>query len=138
VAGILNAARAGNVVIANAVGNGIGDDKLVYTYVPTMIQYYLNERPLLPNVSTYRCWLPDERGYVLDHLTSWCSSRWRLAATASCSGRTPHPRAHQRAAQTSSPTRAVGSPSRWCKLSTVPTKVADQLQPATLTCARSR
>ncbi|MHA6795807.1 circularly permuted type 2 ATP-grasp protein [Pseudonocardia bannensis] len=68
VAGVLNAARAGNVVIANAVGNGVGDDKLVYTYVPQMISYYLNEKPLLENVETYRCWLDDERDHVLAHL----------------------------------------------------------------------
>ncbi|WP_158879493.1 circularly permuted type 2 ATP-grasp protein [Amycolatopsis anabasis] len=68
VAGILNAARAGNVVIANAVGNGVGDDKLVYTYVPDLVKYYLNEKPLLPNVDTYRCWLPDELDHVLAHL----------------------------------------------------------------------
>jgi uncharacterized circularly permuted ATP-grasp superfamily protein len=68
VAGVLNAARAGNVVIANAVGNGIGDDKLVYCYVPQMIDYYLNEKPLLPNVDTFRCWLDDERAHVLDRL----------------------------------------------------------------------
>ncbi len=67
VAGILNAARAGNVVVANAVGNGVGDDKLVYTYVPEMVRYYLNEKPILPNVDTYRCWLPDEFDYVLQH-----------------------------------------------------------------------
>src|SRR4029077_10688577 len=52
--GILNAARAGNVAIANAVGNGVGDDKLVYTYVPEMIRYYLGEEPVLDNVETYR------------------------------------------------------------------------------------
>jgi uncharacterized circularly permuted ATP-grasp superfamily protein len=68
VAGVLNAARAGNVVIANAVGNGVGDDKLVYTYVPEMIKYYLDEKPILPNVDTYRCWLDDEHDYVLAHL----------------------------------------------------------------------
>jgi uncharacterized circularly permuted ATP-grasp superfamily protein len=68
VAGVLNAARAGNVVIANAVGNGVGDDKLVYTYVPEMVKYYLNEKPLLPNVDTFRCWLPDECDHVLSHL----------------------------------------------------------------------
>ncbi|WP_372448922.1 circularly permuted type 2 ATP-grasp protein [Qaidamihabitans albus] len=68
VAGVLNAARAGNVVIANAVGNGIGDDKLIYTYVPEMVRYYLGEKPLLPNVDTYRCWLPDELDHVLRHL----------------------------------------------------------------------
>ena len=67
VAGVLNAARAGNVVIANAVGNGVGDDKLVYTYVPEMVKYYLGEKPLLPNVDTYRCWLPDELDHVLTH-----------------------------------------------------------------------
>ena len=48
--GILNAARAGNVTIANAVGNGVADDKLTYTYVPALIEYYLGEEPLLPNV----------------------------------------------------------------------------------------
>ena len=52
VAGLLNAARAGNVVISSAVGNGVGDDKLVYTYVPTIIEYYLGEKPLLANVDT--------------------------------------------------------------------------------------
>ncbi|HWF17288.1 MAG TPA: circularly permuted type 2 ATP-grasp protein [Acidimicrobiales bacterium] len=50
--GILNAARAGRVTIANAVGNGVADDKLVYTYVPAMIRYYLGEDPILRNVET--------------------------------------------------------------------------------------
>ncbi len=68
VAGVINAARAGNVVISSAVGNGIGDDKLVYTYVPTMIEYYLGEKPSLANVDTFRCWLDDERAEVLDRL----------------------------------------------------------------------
>jgi uncharacterized circularly permuted ATP-grasp superfamily protein len=68
VAGLLNAARAGNVVISSAVGNGVGDDKLVYTYVPTIIEYYLGEKPLLANVDTYRCWLDDERQQVLDRI----------------------------------------------------------------------
>jgi len=68
VAGILNAARAGNVVISSAVGNGVGDDKLVYTYVPTIIEYYLGEKPSLANVDTFRCWLDDEREEVLDRI----------------------------------------------------------------------
>jgi uncharacterized circularly permuted ATP-grasp superfamily protein len=68
VAGILNAARAGNVVISSAVGNGVGDDKLVYTYVPTIIEYYLGEKPVLANVDSYRCWLDDEREEVLDRV----------------------------------------------------------------------
>jgi uncharacterized circularly permuted ATP-grasp superfamily protein len=54
VAGLLNAARAGKVTIANAVGNGVADDKLLYTYVPALIRYYLNEEPILPNVPAYR------------------------------------------------------------------------------------
>ncbi|PZS36292.1 MAG: UDP-N-acetylmuramate dehydrogenase [Pseudonocardiales bacterium] len=57
--GVLNAARAGNVTIANAVGNGVADDKLIYTFVPALIEYYLGEHPLLPNVPTYRFDDPD-------------------------------------------------------------------------------
>jgi uncharacterized circularly permuted ATP-grasp superfamily protein len=68
VAGLLNAARAGNVVISSAIGNGVGDDKLVYTYMPTIIEYYLGEKPLLANVDTFRCWLDDEREEVLDRV----------------------------------------------------------------------
>jgi uncharacterized circularly permuted ATP-grasp superfamily protein len=66
--GILNAARAGNVSIANAVGNGAADDKLVYTYVPDLIRYYLAEEPVLDNVETYRLESPDVLEWVLDHL----------------------------------------------------------------------
>ncbi len=50
--GVMNAARAGRVTIANGVGNGVADDKLVYTYVPAMIRYYLGEDPILHNVET--------------------------------------------------------------------------------------
>jgi uncharacterized circularly permuted ATP-grasp superfamily protein len=53
-AGILNVARAGNVTIANAPGNGVADDKAIYPYVPAMIEYYLGEVPILANVETYR------------------------------------------------------------------------------------
>ncbi|WP_044486666.1 circularly permuted type 2 ATP-grasp protein [Mycobacterium colombiense] len=68
VAGLVNAARAGNVSISSAIGNGVGDDKLVYTYGPTMIEYYLGEKPLLANVETLRCWLDDEREEALDRI----------------------------------------------------------------------
>lgn len=68
IAGLVNAARAGNVVISSAVGNGVGDDKLTYTYVPTIIDYYLGEKPMLANVDTYRCWLPEECEEVLDRV----------------------------------------------------------------------
>jgi uncharacterized circularly permuted ATP-grasp superfamily protein len=66
--GILGAARAGNVAIASAVGNGVADDKLAYTYVPAMVEYYLGESPLLGNVETYRLEEPEARAHVLDHL----------------------------------------------------------------------
>jgi uncharacterized circularly permuted ATP-grasp superfamily protein len=66
--GILNAARAGNVTIANAIGNGVADDKLTYTYVPALIEYYLGERPLLSNVTTYRLDDPDVRAECLARL----------------------------------------------------------------------
>jgi uncharacterized circularly permuted ATP-grasp superfamily protein len=66
--GILNAARSGNVTIANAVGNGVADDKLVYTYVPALVEYYLGEKPLLPNVTTYRLEDPDQRAEALGRL----------------------------------------------------------------------
>jgi uncharacterized circularly permuted ATP-grasp superfamily protein len=66
--GILNAARAGNVTLANAIGNGVADDKLLYTYVPDLIRYYLHEEPVIPNVESYRLDDPDVLAHVLDHL----------------------------------------------------------------------
>jgi uncharacterized circularly permuted ATP-grasp superfamily protein len=67
-AGVLNAAREGNVTIANAVGNGVADDKLLYTYVPELIRYYLSEEPLLQNVESYRLDDPDVLAWALDRL----------------------------------------------------------------------
>ena len=66
--GILNAARAGNVTIANAPGNGVADDKAVYPYVPAMIEYYLGEVPILANVETFRLEDPDVCAWALDRL----------------------------------------------------------------------
>ena len=68
VAGLVNAYRAGNVAIANALGNGVADDKAVYALVPKIIRYYLAEDPILPNVETYLCALDSDREYVLGHL----------------------------------------------------------------------
>ena len=68
VPGIVNAARAGHVTIANAVGNGVADDKLLYTYVPDLIRYYLSEEPILRNVDTWRMGDADQREEVLDRL----------------------------------------------------------------------
>jgi len=65
VPGLINAARAGNVALANAIGNGVADDKAVYPYVPEFIRYYLGEEPVLPNVDTYDLTDPDQRAFVL-------------------------------------------------------------------------
>ena len=70
VAGLVNACRAGNVAIANALGNGVADDKAVYTLVPKIIRYYLGEDPILPNVETFLCADATERRHVLDNLES--------------------------------------------------------------------
>ncbi|WP_206448066.1 circularly permuted type 2 ATP-grasp protein [Agrococcus sp. KRD186] len=66
--GLMLAARLGNVTIANAVGNGIADDKLVYTYVPELIRYYLSEEPILKNVDTWRLEDPGALEEVIDRL----------------------------------------------------------------------
>jgi uncharacterized circularly permuted ATP-grasp superfamily protein len=66
--GLMLAARLGNVTIANAVGNGVADDKLVYTYLPELIRYYLAEDAILPNVDTWRLEDPGALEEVLDRL----------------------------------------------------------------------
>lgn len=69
VPGIMNAFRAGNVVIANAPGTGVADDKAIYSYVPDMIRFYLNEEPILKNVPTYILSRQEDLEYVLAHLS---------------------------------------------------------------------
>ncbi|MEU4557061.1 carboxylate--amine ligase/circularly permuted type 2 ATP-grasp protein [Actinoplanes sp. NPDC023936] len=65
---LVSALHADTVVLANALGNGIADDKAVYAYVPRMIEYYLGEKPILADVRTYLCGLPDQRVEVLSRL----------------------------------------------------------------------
>ena len=130
VAGVLNAARAGNVVIANAVGNGVGDDKLVYTYVPEMISYYLNEKPLIANVDTFRCWLDDECLHVLDRLDELV-----LKPVEGSGGYGIMFGPNASAAELTAARKAIrDDPRGWIaqpvvQLSTVPTKVEDRLVP---------
>jgi uncharacterized circularly permuted ATP-grasp superfamily protein len=69
VPGLMAAYRAGKVALANAPGNGIADDKVIYAYVPDMIRYYEGAEPILPNVPTYLCWRDQDRKYVLEHLS---------------------------------------------------------------------
>jgi len=68
VPGLLNAYRAGNIALANAIGTGIADDKALYAYVPAIISYYLGEEPILPNVETFLLTDDSQRLYALEHL----------------------------------------------------------------------
>ncbi len=68
VPGLVRAYRAGRVALANAPGNGVADDKVMYAYVPDMIRYYEGEDPIIPNVPTYLCLRDADRQHVLQHL----------------------------------------------------------------------
>ncbi len=68
VSGLYWAYRKGNVAIVNAMGNGVADDKAIYSYVPEMIRYYLNEEPILQNIPTYRLADEDSRKYVFENI----------------------------------------------------------------------
>lgn len=68
VPGLMDVYREGRVAIANALGTGIADDKVIYAYVPRMIKYYLDEDPLLPNVPTYLCWEESQFSHVMNNL----------------------------------------------------------------------
>ena len=68
VKGLMRAWQKGNVALANAPGAGIADDKVVYTYVPEMIRYYLGEDPILPNVPSYMCADKKQRQHVLQNI----------------------------------------------------------------------
>ncbi len=68
VPGLFGAYTAGNITLANAVGTGAADDKAVYTYMPEIVKFYLDEDPILKNVPTWRCRDPKDLAYVLDHL----------------------------------------------------------------------
>jgi uncharacterized circularly permuted ATP-grasp superfamily protein len=68
VPGLMAAYRNGRVALANAPGNGVADDKVIYAYVPEIIRYYEDADAILPNVPTYLCWRDSDRAYVLEHL----------------------------------------------------------------------
>ncbi|TVZ59693.1 putative circularly permuted ATP-grasp superfamily protein [Flavobacteriaceae bacterium MAR_2010_105] len=67
-AGLFNAYLKGNVVLVNAPGTGVVDDKAVYAYIPRIIKYYLGEDMILPNVQTYICDEEDDRNYVIENI----------------------------------------------------------------------
>ncbi|EFI50513.1 circularly permuted type 2 ATP-grasp protein [Afipia sp. 1NLS2] len=68
VPGLMSAYMAGNITLANAVGTGIADDKAIYSYMPQIVKFYLDEEPVLKNVPTWRCRERDDLGHVLDNL----------------------------------------------------------------------
>ena len=68
VPGLVRAWQAGNVALANAPGCGVADDKVIYSFVPEMIRFYLGEAPILDNVPTYRCVEKAARDHVLENL----------------------------------------------------------------------
>ncbi len=68
VPGLINAYRSGNVSLANSLGTGIADDKVIYHFVPKMIKYYLDQEPILPNVPTYLASEDADRQYIVENL----------------------------------------------------------------------
>ncbi len=68
VPGIVRAYRAGNVSLANSIGTGIADDKVMYAFVPKMIKYYLDQEPIIPNVPTYLANEESDKKYILENL----------------------------------------------------------------------
>lgn len=139
VAGLVNAARAGNVVISSAVGNGVGDDKLVYTYVPEIIDYYLGRSRSSATSTPCAAGSTRSARRCSTGSTSWWSSRSRApGATASCSGRTrPGPNWTRWRAR-SRPTPAGGSPSPSCSCRRCRPRSATSWLRDTWTCAHSR
>ena len=65
---VMDVYRAGGITLANAPGNGISDDKAIYSYMPDIIEFYTGEKAILSNVPTWRCSEPNALSYVIDHL----------------------------------------------------------------------
>jgi uncharacterized circularly permuted ATP-grasp superfamily protein len=128
--GLLTAARAGNVTLANAVGNGVADDKLIYTYLPDLVRYYLHEDPVLPNVDTLRLEDPGVLDEVLDRLAELVV---KPVDGAGGKGLVIGPQA-TRSELDAVRKRLVADPRGWVaqpvvQLSTVPTLVGDTIAP---------
>jgi len=128
--GLLTAARAGNVTLANAVGNGVADDKLIYTYLPDLVRYYLGEEPILPNVDTWRLEEPAALEEVLDRLAELVV---KPVDGAGGKGLVIGPQADA-AELEALRGRLIADPRGWIaqpvvQLSTVPTLIGDSLRP---------
>ena len=137
--GVINAARAGHVTIANAVGNGVADDKLVYTYIPDLIRYYLHEEPLLDNVESYRLDDPDMLAWALDSLDELVIKPVDGAGGAGIviGPQAPRGRAGRCCASGCRPTRAAGWPSGRSRCPPRRCSSARASRRGTSTCGRS-
>ncbi|MFS2109246.1 circularly permuted type 2 ATP-grasp protein [Sphingomonas sp. Sphisp140] len=130
VPGIMAAYRAGNVAILNAPGNGIADDKAIYSYMPEIVRFYSGGEAKLPNVETYRCREPQALKYVLDRLPELVV---KLVDGSGGYGMLVGPTATRaqieefRAALVAEPHRYIAQPT--LALSTVPTLVEQGLAP---------
>jgi len=130
VPGLINAVRTGGVTLANAVGNGVADDKLIYTYVPDLIRYYLHTEPILPNVDTWRLDEDAAREEVLDRLEELVV---KPVDGSGGKGIVIGPRASQQELDALR-RRVTADPRGWIaqpvvQLSTVPTLIDDRLAP---------
>jgi uncharacterized circularly permuted ATP-grasp superfamily protein len=130
VPGLINAVRTGGVTLANAIGNGVADDKLIYTYVPDLVRYYLREEPILPNVDTWRLEDDQAREEVLDRLEELVI---KPVDGSGGKGIVIGPRA-TKAELDALRGRVTEDPRGWIaqpvvQLSTVPTLIEDCLQP---------
>jgi uncharacterized circularly permuted ATP-grasp superfamily protein len=129
VPGLMAVYRAGNVALANAPGNGVADDKVIYAYVPEIIRYYEGEDPILPNVPTFLCWKEQDRQHVLQNLDKLVV---KAANEAGGYGMLvgPHSTAQQRqefaAKIAAHPRNYIAQPT--LALSRVPTLVEDHLE----------
>jgi uncharacterized circularly permuted ATP-grasp superfamily protein len=129
-AGLLRAWKAGNVALVNAPGAGVADDKLVYSYVPDLIAYYLSEQPILPNVETFRLVQDKQCRHVLERLQDFVvkpvneSGGYGVVVGSAAS---PLELARCRAAVLSDPRNFVAQPI--VSLSTAPTLCGDGLEP---------
>ena len=130
VPGLINAVRDGGVTLANAVGNGVADDKLIYTYVPDLIRYYLHAEPIMANVDTWRLEEDAAREEVLDRLDELVV---KPVDGSGGKGIVIGPRATSEELDALR-RRVIDDPRGWIaqpvvQLSTVPTLIDDELRP---------
>ncbi|MEZ6065139.1 MAG: circularly permuted type 2 ATP-grasp protein [Planctomycetaceae bacterium] len=130
VPGIMDAYRRGNITLANAPGTGVADDKAVYAYVPKIIDYYLTEEVILPNVPTYVCSDEKDCQYVLEHLDELVVKPTNESGGYGILMGPMSSRKEQEecaASVRSNPRNWIAQP--MLDLSTVPTIIADEVRP---------